>query len=198
MSQSFQRFTAFAVALAIVFPLSLSADSRSRGRTDLEKLAAELEARLGRGSVVLERTPVDPTPTAASRSSYAEAIVHAMNRERAARGLGPLRLEERLSLAAQDRVADMLSKHYFDHVSPEGISPFEWVRKRGYKYNLIGENLALGYRSSHSVVSGWMKSPGHRDNILKSGFDEVGIAFSDTSPMRGYGAPLVVALYGRR
>lgn len=199
MSQSFQRFTAFAVALAIVFPLSLSAENRSRGRTDLEKLAAELEARLGRGSVAVERrTPVDPTPTAASRSSYAEAIVAGMNRERAARGLGPLTLETRLSLAAQDRVDDMLTKHYFDHVSPDGINPFDWVSKRGYRYNLIGENLALGYRSSQSVVSGWMNSPGHRKNILKSGFDEVGIAFSDTSPMRGYSAPLVVALYGSR
>jgi uncharacterized protein YkwD len=201
MSQSFQRFTAFAAALAIVFPLSLTADSRTRGRTDLEKLAAELEARLGRGSVTVERgtrTPVDPTPTAASRSSYAESIVAAMNRERAARGLGPLTLETRLTLAAQDRVDDMLSKHYFDHVSPDGVNPFTWVRKRGYRYNLVGENLALGYRSSQSVVTGWMNSPGHRENILKSGFDEVGIAFSDSSPMRGYRAPLVVALYGRR
>lgn len=202
MSKWFQRLTAFAAALVIVFPLSSAADSRTRGRTDLERLAAELEARLGRGSVAVERgttrTPVDPTPTAASRSSYAEAIVYAMNRERAARGLAPLRLETRLSLAAQDRVDDMLSKHYFDHVSPDGINPFEWVRKRGYKYNLVGENLALGYSSSQSVVSGWMNSPGHRANILKSGFDEVGIAFSDSSPMRGYGAPLVVALYGRR
>lgn len=200
MSQSMQRFTAFAAALAIVLPLSLSAENRSRGRTDLERLAAELEARLGRGSVAVERRgePVDPTPTAASRSSYAESIVAAMNRERAARGLGPLTLESRLSLAAQDRVDDMLSKRYFDHVSPDGVNPFTWVRKRGYRYDLIGENLALGYRSSQSVVSGWMNSPGHRANILKDGFDEVGIAFSDTSPMRGYGAPLVVALYGRR
>ena len=201
MSTPFQRFTAFAAALAIAVPLSLTAENRSRGRTDLEKLAAELESRLGRGSVVVERgtrTPVDPTPTAASRSSYAEAIVAGMNRERAARGLGPLTLETRLSLAAQDRVDDMLTKHYFDHVSPDGINPFEWVRKRGYKYDMIGENLALGYRSSQSVVTGWMNSPGHRKNVLKSGFDEVGIAFSDTSPMRGYGAPLVVALYGSR
>lgn len=198
MSTPFQRFTALAAALAIVFPLSLTAENRSRGRTDLEKLAAELEARLGRGSVAVERTPVDPTPTAASRSSYAEAIVAAMNRERAKHGLVPLTLEPRLSLAAQDRVDDMLSKHYFDHVSPDGIDPFVWVRKRGYHYDRIGENLALGYRSSQSVVSGWMNSPGHRENVLKSGFDEVGIAFSDTSPMRGYGAPLVVALYGSR
>jgi uncharacterized protein YkwD len=73
-----------------------------------------------------------------------------------------------------------------------------WVRARGYRYRLIGENLALGYRSSQSVVNGWMNSPGHRENILTSGFDEVGIALVNDSPRRGYRGPLVVALYGRR
>ncbi|HYR26914.1 MAG TPA: CAP domain-containing protein [Thermoanaerobaculia bacterium] len=199
MSLSFQRFTALAVALAILFPLSLSAENRTRSRTDLEKLAAELEARLGRGSVVVEgRQTRTSAPAAPSEDAYASAIVAAMNRERAAHGLGPLKLENRLSLAAQDRVDDMLRKRYFDHISPDGVNPFTWVQSRGYRYRLVGENLALGYRTSQSVVTGWMNSPGHRENILKSGFDEVGIAFSESSPMRGYRAPLVVALYGRR
>lgn len=202
MSLTFQRFTALAVVLAILSPLSIAAENRSRGRTDLERLAADLERVLGRGSATVERagTPEPRSAPAATTSdhSYAEAIVAAMNRERRAHGLGPLRLETRLSLAAQDRIDDMMAKHYFDHVSPDGINPFTWVRKRGYRYSLIGENLALGYRSSQSVVTGWMSSPGHRENILKSGFDDVGIAFIESSPMRGYRAPLVVALYARR
>ena len=199
MSHTFQRFTALAAALAILFPLSLAAENRSRSRTDLERLAADLEKVFGRGSVAVERAPErQPSAPAAAPASYAQSIVDAMNRERRAHGLGPLKLETRLSLAAQDRVGDMLRKGYFDHVSPDGLDPFTWVRKRGYRFSLVGENLALGYRTSQSVVTGWMNSPGHRENILKSGFDEVGIAFSDSSPMRGYRAPLVVALYGRR
>ena len=199
MSHTVQRFTALAAALAILFPLSLTAENRSRSRTDLERLAADLEKVFGRGSVAVERAPQRQTGApAAAPTSYAQSIVDAMNRERRAYGLGPLKLETRLSLAAQDRVGDMLRKGYFDHVSPDGLDPFTWVRKRGYRFSLVGENLALGYRTSQSVVTGWMNSPGHRENILKSGFDEVGIAFSDSSPMRGYRAPLVVALYGRR
>lgn len=199
MSHTFQRLTALAAALAILFPLSLAAENRSRSRTDLERLAADLEQVFGRGSVAVERAPQRQTGApAAAPASYAQSIVDAMNRERRAHGLGPLKLETRLSLAAQDRVGDMLRKGYFDHVSPDGLDPFTWVRKRGYRFSLVGENLALGYRTSQSIVTGWMNSPGHRENILKSGFDEVGIAFSDSSPMRGYRAPLVVALYGRR
>lgn len=194
-----QRLTAFAVALALLFPLSGFAENRSRGGTDLERLAADLERALGRGSVTVERAPRSaPAPTAAQPSSVAESIVAAMNRERAAHGLRPLQLESRLSLAAEDRVSDMLAKRYFDHVSPDGVSPFTWVRARGYRYSMVGENLALGYRGASSVVTGWMGSPPHRHNILKEEFDEVGIAVSDASPQRGYRGPLVVALYGTR
>ena len=206
MSHTSQRLTSLIVAFAILFPLSLFAESRTRSRTDLEQLAADLERALGRGSVTLERpakpserqAPPSPARAGAESSGYAQSVVDAMNRERAAHGLGPLRLESRLSLAAEDRVEDMLARRYFDHVSPEGVSPFSWVKARGYRYRLVGENLALGYRNSQSVVTGWMNSPGHRENILESGFDEVGIAFADASPTRGYRGPLVVALYGRR
>src|SRR5688500_6310697 len=183
-----QRFTSYIVAFALLFPLSLFAENRSRGRTDLERLAADLERALGRGSVVVEGTqkrvplperapeqPQLPAPTA----GFAETIVAAMNRERAAKGLGPLHLESRLSLAAQDRVGDMLDKRYFDHVSPDGISPFVWVKARGYRYRVIGENLALGYRSGQSVVTGWTNSPGHRETILQTSFNAVGTASAD-------------------
>lgn len=211
MYSKMQRLTAFAATLALLFPLSLFAENRSRAKTDLERLAADLERALGRGSVTVERgstprpretrpdtRPVRQPEAAPVSSGYAESIVAAMNRERAAHGLGPLRLESRLSLAAEDRVGDMLRKRYFDHVSPDGVEPFTWVSARGYRYRLIGENLALGYRTSQSVVTGWMNSPGHRENILTGGFNEVGIAFAGESPQRGYRGPLVVALYGRR
>jgi len=121
-----------------------------------------------------------------------------MNRQRSAHGLRPLRLDSRLSLAARDRANDMFEKHYFNHVSPDGIDPFSWALRRGYRYSLIGENLALGYRGSGPIVDGWMHSPGHRENILTGEFDEVGIAIGDGSPTRGYRGPLVVALYAVR
>lgn len=191
MSHKFQRFTSLALVFALFLPVSVSAENRSRGRTDLERLAADLERALGKGSVQVQRPTGGATP-------FVESVVDAMNRERAAHGLGPLRIESRLSLAAEDRIADMMRKGYFDHVSPDGVQPFTWVRKRGYRYSLVGENLALGYRTSQSVVTGWMNSPGHRENILQRGFDEVGIAVIDASPRRGYRAPLVVALYASR
>jgi len=127
-----------------------------------------------------------------------EAVVAATNRERAAYGLPPLQLNEKLTLAANDRVRDMFAKHYFEHVSPDGISPFSWVDRRGYRFREVAENLAVGYRTAYSVVDGWMHSAGHRKNILTRAFGDVGIAIADASPDAGYSGPLVVALYGGR
>ena len=95
-------------------------------------------------------------------------------------------------------MGDLFAKHYFNHVSPDGMQPFVWAERRGYDYSAIGENLAAGYRGATSVVSGWMHSPGHRANILGPNFDEVGVAIADGSPVRNYSGPTVVAIYGTR
>jgi uncharacterized protein YkwD len=133
-----------------------------------------------------------------SPTTNEEALVAAMNRERAANGLKPLRVNLELALAAEDRIHDLFAKHYFAHVSPDGMQPFVWADRRGYSYRTIGENLATGYAVPDAVVDGWMHSPGHRANILGRDFDEVGVAIAEGSPLRNCSGPTVVALYGAR
>jgi uncharacterized protein YkwD len=135
------------------------------------------------------------TPRSASDE---EAIVEAMNRERAAEGLAPLHLNRELCDAANDRVHDMFAQHYFAHVAPDGTSPFVSIDRHGYTYRHAGENLAVGYQGAEAVVDGWMHSPGHRANVLGSDYVDVGVAIAVDSPARPYGGPLVVAIYGVR
>lgn len=201
----FRRSVAVAFACALALPMSASGESRTRNETDLAQLARELERVLGKGSVEISRGghPEPATsrradvPTRNGRDDSTTAILAEMNRERARRGLNPLRFDSRLNAAAADRAADMFSRGYFDHVSPDGRSPFLSVKKRGYRYAAVGENLAVGYRTPQSVVSSWMRSPGHRENVLGKAYDEVGLALIDGSPVRGYGGPTVVAFYAR-
>lgn len=198
MTQRIQRFMALALAIALPLAPSTFAENRTSQRT--ADLAAEMERVFGKPRAA--RTAPRTAPRTSPRleqpaSAAAETLVDAMNRERAGHGLRPLRLNAALSAAAGDRIGDMFAKSYFAHVSPDGLDPFLWATKRGYAYRLIGENLAVGYRGT-SVVDGWMRSPGHRENILERGFDEVGIAIADGSPRRGYKGPTVVAMYGRR
>jgi len=133
----------------------------------------------------------------AFESDDAEAIIVAMNVERAAEGLEPLHWNRELSEAANDRVRDMFEQGYFAHVAPDGTSPFVWIDRHGYSYHDAGENLAVGY-GGQEVVDGWMHSPGHRANILGRNFSDVGIAIAQGSPDRKHRGPLIVALYGGR
>ena len=186
-----KAFISLVVAAAMAAPMSLFAETRSARRTELQGLADELSRVLGSG-----RVEVAGRTAAPQQSSMEDAVIAAMNRERAAYGLRPLRVNTRLALAADDRIADLFSKKYFNHVSPDGLQPFVWAQRRGYQYSVIGENLAAGYRSATGVVDGWMHSPGHRANILGRDFDEVGVAIAGGSPVGNYRGPTVVALYG--
>src|SRR5438105_4725814 len=177
-----QKLIALAVAAALVAPVSLFAETRDQPRTDLRALADDLARVLGAGHV-------EVSARAASAPTAEEAVVEVMNRERAAHGLQALRVNVQLSLAAQDRINDLFSKHYFNHVSPDGMQPFVWAEQRGYNYRTIGENLATGYPNATAVVDGWMHSPGHRANILRREFDEVGVAIAGGSPVGQNGGP---------
>jgi len=159
----------------------------------MASLAADLERALGGN-----RVEVSGRQAPQASSSIEEAVIAQMNRERAAFGLRPLRVNAQLALAAEDRIHDLFAKHYFNHVSPDGMQPFVWARRRGYDYSVIGENLATGYPTATRVVDGWMHSPGHRANILGRSFDEVGVAVADGSPVGEYGGPTYVVLYGAR
>lgn len=194
MLKKTRPFASAALATALLVSASTFAENRTSRRTSADELAAEMERVFG-AKRTTRTTASRPAPVVARTA--AGVLVDAMNRQRAAHGLGPLRLDTKLSQAAGDRIGDMFAKRYFAHVSPDGIDPFDWVRGRGYRYRLIGENLAVGYAGA-AVVDGWMRSPGHRENILHRGFDEVGIAIADGSPRRGYKGPTVVAIYGRR
>ncbi|MGH9459428.1 MAG: CAP domain-containing protein [Thermoanaerobaculia bacterium] len=165
----------------------------------MERLAADLARVFGSDAVEVRRASTGTHETHATSSvqaAAAEAIVAAMNEERARYGLEPLVSDARLAAAANDRAADMIARGYFAHVDPDGTSPFVTVVRHGYRYQAVGENLAVGYRTAQAVVEEWMRSPGHRENILSPKYAEVGIAIDPRAPVSRYSGPTVVAMYG--
>jgi len=91
--------------------------------------------------------------------------------------LEPFLFNELLARAAEAKLQDMFSKQYFAHISPDGRRPADSVRETGYEFLIVGENLAMGnFGSDEKVVDSWMNSPGHRANILREGYLEIGIA----------------------
>lgn len=127
----------------------------------------------------------------------AQAVLAAMNVERASKGLPPLHDEPRLDLAARDRMRDMEDMGYWSHESPDGRSPFLWLAPHGYTFRFAGENLAAGFETTEVLVSSWMESEGHRANILSPDYDDCGIAIIDGSTKGRAVGKSVVVMFGR-
>ncbi len=103
-------------------------------------------------------------------------IIKYTNEERKDYELPLLSESEQLNKVADRKVNDMFNRQYFAHTSPTGEEAKDIAADIGYDYILIGENLAKGlFEGDHSLVEGWMNSPDHRDNILKDGYEEIGI-----------------------
>lgn len=109
----------------------------------------------------------------------AQALVSYTNDARASENLAPLVRNSLLDLAAQKKAEDMIAKGYFAHFAPDGTSPWHWIDAVGYEYASAGENLAIDFFDSKDVVGAWMNSPGHRKNIMKQKYAEIGMAVAD-------------------
>jgi hypothetical protein len=130
-----------------------------------------------------------------SYSITTQDIITQTNDQRGKNGLGALRSNGPLTVAAQLKGQDMLAKGYWAHVSPDGKEPWYWIIKSGYNYNRAGENLAKDFRDTSSTVTAWMNSPGHRANILNPNYKDIGVAVV-SGPFNGYDTVIVVQMFG--
>lgn len=99
------------------------------------------------------------------------------NRARAGTGCAPLRVDPRITRAAQAHSDDMSLRGYFDHDSPDGRSFADRLRAAGYP-SPGAENIAFGQRSAAQVVEAWLDSPGHRRNILDCSLTTIGVGYA--------------------
>ncbi|MDP3685835.1 MAG: CAP domain-containing protein, partial [bacterium] len=138
------------------------------------------------------------TPDVARLSTItAPTLVKLTNAERQKAGLPPLSEHSGLVRSAQLKGEHMLRHDYFDHTSPDGVSPWAWFNRTQYPYLYAGENLAIDFSDAGDVVTAWVKSPGHRRNLLSDRYNEIGMAVV-TGEFEGRTATIVVQHFGRR
>lgn len=140
--------------------------------------------------------------------THAVAVRHAtlclLNRQRAAHRLPRLRAHRSLANAATKYARQMVAQHFFDHVSPAGTTMASRIKRTNYLKRTrswsLGENIAWGSGGAATpaqIVSAWMRSSGHRANILNRSFREIGIGIALGAPNGGSGATYVND-FGRR
>lgn len=125
-----------------------------------------------------------------------EKLYQLTNQERQKNGLPNLAYSEKLSQAAAKKAQDMFAKNYWAHYAPDGVTPWDFILQAGYQYEYAGENLAKNFLFSDGVVSAWMNSPSHRDNILRKDYTEVGFAVVNGT-LNGEPTTLVVQMFGK-
>ncbi|HEY5466597.1 MAG TPA: CAP domain-containing protein [Clostridia bacterium] len=126
-----------------------------------------------------------------NESAWITSILTLTNKARADNGLPPVSLgSPAAQTAARIRSEEIVAK--FDHVRPDGRSCFTALSDQGVGFTAAGENIAAGYSTPESIFAGWMASPDHRDNILRTGWTNmaVGYARSDSSEYIHYGVQL--------
>ncbi|WP_329037272.1 CAP domain-containing protein [Streptomyces sp. NBC_01725] len=140
----------------------------------------------------------DPTPPAddpkpGGGGGLADQVTTLVNSERSKAGCGPVNANSQLDTAALRHSEDMAAKGYFDHNSPDGKDPGDRITAAGYDWSTYGENIARGQQTAAQVMEGWMKSPGHRANILNCAFKEIGVGVHE-----GSGGPWWTQAFGAR
>ena len=131
-------------------------------------------------------------PADISRKAVKKATLCLLNKRRRAHDRRKLKPNRRLAKAARRHARDMVKKDYFAHDSPTGVDFVDRILDTDYVEKaagwVLGENLAWGSHelaTPRSIVRAWMKSPGHRENILNGKFREIGVGIVRGAPEPG-------------
>lgn len=126
-----------------------------------------------------DRPKQSPLPPQSATATQIEAAIReSINEVRQENELQTLQNNEQLAAVARNYSRQMAEQNFFSHTGADGSSLQDRVGAGGIIYWVVGENLFKGTNVPQPVnvaVDGWMKSPGHRANILRPVFTETGV-----------------------
>ena len=133
-----------------------------------------------------------PANSQASSINHAESY-NQINAYRLQNGADTLVPHTSLEAAAEAKIDDMITNNYWGHFSPATEAPWDLIEEQGYSQLHAGENLAIGFADSKSLVKGWIASTPHRENMLAD-YEHIGIAYGQAHIGHRHGT-LVVAMF---
>ena len=185
MPYPLRRIAIFSLLCAgLLLPAATSTAESAHGRRHAVRAHIALGSHLKTRAHVSQQdcANADAKPRAANLDEIRDAILCLHNQIRAEHGLPALRENVRLRRAALGHSQDMVGRRFFDHTTPGGTSFVDRIMRARYVGRhegwSLGENLAWGTGSlstPRGVLKAWMDSPGHRANILRRSYREIGI-----------------------
>jgi len=146
-------------------------------------------------SILSSLTALKPGILGYSSEITAGKVLSQTNSERQKLGLPILQYNDTLSQSATAKAQDMFANNYWAHNSPQGKAPWDFFKSAGYKYSIAGENLAKDFYDTDGLIKAWMNSPTHRENIVNTKYQEIGIGVVN-GILNGVKTTLVVQHFG--
>lgn len=177
---SFTPLTLLALLVIVSSPQFVYTQQTSEGRPVARLVSTSVDSsRPRRVSVVRESVSVSAvSPSLADANAIERRAFEQTNIVRAQHGLQAFVWDPALCQLARAHSANMARIKFFSHATPEGLRLKDRAREAGIRYQVIAENIAynMGYDDPGAfAVERWMISPGHRANILYTGFTSMAV-----------------------
>lgn len=139
-------------------------------------------------------TPVpSATPTSPPGESDVAALIQAINRERATRGLAALNTNAALMEAAQAHSTDLAVNNRWSHEGSDGSTPQDRMRRAGYPLGAGEEVLAANSSDTEAILSAWLRNSRHEGILMNPDYVDIGAghAYNANSDYGDYWTVLV-------
>jgi uncharacterized protein YkwD len=178
-----RRLSAFAVAAVVLAaPAAAHAQSAPPKGISAATTVVRADKRPAKAAPAQECANTELMPTAQNLELVRAAVLCLHNQIRVQLGLTRLKDNAKLRKAANGHSSSMVDEGFFAHTSPSGETFVERVLGAGYAKPtdgwMLGENLAWGTGEQSTPAGGmnaWMNSAGHKANIVKGGYREIGV-----------------------
>jgi uncharacterized protein YkwD len=105
-------------------------------------------------------------------------LIFEINKVREENGASALMINYEASRLARYRSEEMVELNFFGHESRIYGEPDEMLVRFGVGFSYAGVNIAKGQEDAAEVVSAWMSSSAHRENLLNANFSSAGVGLA--------------------
>lgn len=137
--------------------------------------AIEFQQKIGKYEIIYDYLSKDFIETKQHSTKLVDEVITLVNEERRKVGVSELVKDNHLAQIAVIKANDFTNRDYFNHYSPYYGQPWDLAGLFGYQFTSLGENIAKNFYTPKSVVEAWMKSPTHRENMLRSTYTNIGV-----------------------
>lgn len=163
--------------LWLVFLIVFTGCGSGGSTTDLDEISIAERGESLEDQVSETSAPSGDEFLAPEGIDLAQRVIVLVNAARLDQGLSPLAEHALLTGMANSHSQRMAARGFFEHRDPELGGVQDRAEQSDYSFSALGENIAAGVSSPEEVVSAWLSSQAHRENILSSAFTQIGVGY---------------------